>query len=656
MKTKIWILLAIAFGIWAFTPNRNISGIVLSSDDGLPIPGVTVLLKGTNTGTVTDVNGKYKIEVLDEKSILIYSFIGYKTQEIKVGKKDTINVSLDYEAAALEEIVVMGQASVRKNSAAGSVSVIKGYGQDYPSFVPNVEQLQGRMAGVHITPSYNKRKIKRENYDSNIHYKNEDNEEYKGLMENAFIEVKKDALTTFSIDVDRAGYSNVRRMLSNNVLPPKDAIRIEEMINYFDYNYSQPSSDSKDPVTINTEYSDSPWNAGLKLLKIGIQAKKVETDKLPSSNLVFLIDVSGSMQDANKLPLVKKGFGLLVDQLREEDKVSIVVYAGAAGKVLEPTSGKDKTKIKDALEKLSAGGSTAGGEGILLAYKLAEQNIIQGGNNRVILASDGDFNVGVSNENDLKALIEKKRESGVFLSVLGFGMGNYKDNKMEVLADKGNGNYAYIDNIQEAQKVFVSEFGGTLFTIAKDVKLQLEFNPNHVSAYRLIGYENRMLQNEDFNDDRKDAGEMGSGHTVTALYEIVPKGVKSEYIKSIDNLKYQKVKSEKEELPIEYSDELLTIKLRYKTSTVSKSQLMQKIVINKSVDFEKASENFKLAAAVAEFGLLLRDSEYKGKANYDQVIHIAKEAKGKDEEGYRAEFIKLVKTAKLLVKSDLADN
>ncbi|MCP9766380.1 DUF3520 domain-containing protein [Lacihabitans sp. LS3-19] len=656
MKTKIWILLAIAFGIWAFTPNRNISGTVLSSDDGLPIPGVTVLLKGTSTGTVTDVNGKYKIGVIDEKSTLIFSFIGFKTKEVKVGKKDTINVSLDYEAAALEEVVVIGYSTVRKSSLSGAVTKINGYGQDFPSFTPNVEQLQGRMAGVHIKPSYNKRKSERRPYESKTLFDKENNEEYNGLVENAFMEVKKDALTTFSIDVDRAWYSNVRRMLSDDIMPPKDAIRIEEMINYFDYNYPQPSAESKDPVTINTEYSDSPWNAGLKLLKIGIQAKKVETDKLPVSNLVFLIDVSGSMQDANKLPLVKKGFGLLVDQLREEDKVSIVVYAGAAGKVLEPTSGKDKTKIKDALEKLSAGGSTAGGEGIVLAYKMAEQNFVKDGNNRVILASDGDFNVGVSNEKELKALIEKKRESGVFLSVLGFGMGNYKDNKMEVLADKGNGNYAYIDNLQEAQKVFVSEFGGTLFTVAKDVKLQLEFNPQHVSAYRLIGYENRMLQNEDFNDDRKDAGEMGSGHTVTAIYEIVPFGVKSEYLKSIDKLKYQKVKSEKEELAMENSDEILTIKLRYKTPDASKSQLLQKVVFDKSVDFEKTSENFKMAAAVAEFGLLLRDSEYKGKANYDQVIHIAKEAKGKDEEGYRAEFIKLVKTAKLLVKSELADN
>jgi Ca-activated chloride channel homolog len=331
-----------------------------------------------------------------------------------------------------------------------------------------------------------------------------------------------------------------------------------------------------------------------------------------------------------------------------------VVYAGAAGMVLSPTSGKEKSKIKDALEKLSAGGSTAGGEGIKLAYRIAEENFVKGGNNRVILASDGDFNVGASSEADLTELIEKKRESGVFLSVLGFGLGNYKDNKMETLADKGNGNYAYIDNIQEAEKVFVTEFGGTLFTVAKDVKLQLEFNPKFVSAYRLVGYENRMLQNEDFNNDRKDAGDMGSGHTVTAIYEIIPAGVKCDYLKSVDKLKYQENEKQDIYAGLE-SKEIVTVKLRYKSPESKKSMLMEKAVMDQGIEFEKTSENFKLAAAVAEFGLILRDSEFKGEANYDQVIEIAKKAKGQDEEGYRAEFIKLVKLAKLLDKKELTD-
>ena len=444
-------------------------------------------------------------------------------------------------------------------------------------------------------------------------------------------------------------------MLNDGLMPPKDAVRIEEMINYFDYDYPQPTAESKDPVTINTEYTDSPWNPGFKLMKIGIQARKIATDKLPASNLVFLIDVSGSMQDPNKLPLLKKGFNLLIDQLREQDKVSIVVYAGAAGMILPPTSGGEKSKIKDALEKLEAGGSTAGGEGIKLAYKMAEENLMKDGNNRVILASDGDFNVGVSSEEDLKKLIEQKREKGVFLSVLGFGMGNYKDNKMELLADKGNGNYAYIDNLQEAQKVFVSEFGGTLFTVAKDVKLQLEFNPQFVFAYRLIGYENRLLKNEDFNDDKKDAGDMGSGHTVTAIYEIIPVGTKSQYLKSIDKLKYQKSNEKPMEM-VGNSDEVLTVKLRYKTPEGNNSELIEKAVKNETKSFENTSENFRFSASVAEFGLILRGSEFKGNASYDHVLETAKKAKGLDDEGYRSEFIRITKIANLLDKSELADN
>jgi Ca-activated chloride channel homolog len=653
MKTKIWILLLLTFGLLANMSDRKISGTVIDSSDGSPLAGVSVLIKGTKIGTTSDSEGKFNIAVSGESSVLVFSFVGFASKEVKIGKKDSLVVKLQADVALLQEVVVTGYASVRKNSVSGAVTTIQSFGKDYPTFVPNVEQLQGRVAGVQI--SSNPGKNKRQSAEHKMYDFEQSDEEYSGLVENKFFEAKKDALTTFSIDVDRAGYSNVRRMLNANVLPPKDAIRIEEMINYFDYDYPQPTAESKDPVTINTEYTDSPWNPGLKLMKIGIQAKKVETDKLAASNLVFLIDVSGSMQDQNKLPLVKKGFGLLIDQLREQDRVSIVVYAGAAGMILPLTSGKEKGKIKDALEKLEAGGSTAGGEGIKLAYKMAEENFIKDGNNRVILASDGDFNVGVSSEEDLKKLIEQKREKGVFLSVLGFGMGNYKDNKMEVLADKGNGNYAYIDNIQEAQKVFVNEFGGTLFTVAKDVKLQLEFNPAFVKAYRLIGYENRMLQNEDFNDDKKDAGEMGSGHTVTALYEIVPTGVESQYLKTIDKLKYQKTE-EKSSSNLVKSEEVLTVKLRYKLPDGNKSQLMEKAVNNESIAFNHASENFIFAASVAEFGLILRDSEYKGQASFEHVIESAKKAKGLDDEGYRSEFIKLVKTAKLLQKSELAEN
>lgn len=644
MKTKIWVLIALVFGIFAFTTQRTIKGKVLSASDGSALPGVMVAVKGTSIGTQTDANGDFQLTMPTGSEKLIFTYIGYKTQEIKVGQDSVISVKLEEDTHALEEVVVVGYGVQKRRD----MSVTYSGKRDF-SAEPSVSQmLQGRVPGVQIQPSGTYRERKKR-YSADKPKEDFNTEEYNSLVENIFQEAKSNPLTTFSIDVDRAGYSNVRRMLNAGTMPPKDAIRIEEMVNYFDYDYPQPVRN--EPVTINTELSDSPWNKGLKLLQIGIQAQKVSTENLPASNLVFLIDVSGSMGSPEKLPLVKQALYLLTDQLRPQDKVSIVVYAGAAGLVLSPTS--DKGKIKDALENLQAGGSTAGGEGIKLAYKIATENLIKGGNNRVILASDGDFNVGVSSEAELKALIEEKRNSGVFLSVLGFGMGNYKDNKMETLADKGNGNYAYIDNLQEAQKVFVHEFGGTMFTVAKDVKLQLEFNPKFVKAYRLIGYENRMLRNEDFNDDKKDAGEMGSGHTVTALYEIVPVGVESAYLKNIDSLKYQ---TENSLSAAAKSNEVLTVKLRYKSPDENKSKLMEKVITDQQTSFDKTSENFRFAVAVAEFGLILRQSEFKGMANYEQVIDLAKNAKGSDEEGYRAEFIKLVKTAKMLDKTVVASN
>lgn len=625
MGIKLLLLTLTLYLGFIFTQERTITGTVTAADDKAPIPGVTVQVKGTSTRTVTDANGKYNINVSTLHSTLVFSFIGYTTKEVKVtDKKSVWNVKLDSDAATLQEEAVVGYAEKRYDKEATSIHMNKakaapGGGLYAPAPIMNS-----------IAADYN-------------------TEEYSTFEENVFHETKKDALTTFSIDVDRAAYSNMRRMINNGQLPPKDAIRIEEMINYFDYSYEQPTG--KDPVSFQTEISDSPWNKGLKLLHIGLQAKKIPTDNLPASNLVFLIDVSGSMGDYNKLPLLKQGFKLLVDQLRPKDHVAIVVYAGAAGMVLPSTSGNEKTKIKEALENLQAGGSTAGGEGIKLAYKIAAENFIKGGNNRVILATDGDFNIGTSSESDLKTLIENKRESGVYLSVLGFGMGNYKDNKMETLADKGNGNYAYIDDLQEAQKEFVTEFGGTLFTVAKDVKLQLEFNPKYVKAYRLIGYENRKLNNEDFNDDKKDAGEMGSGHTVTAIYEIVPAGVESQYLGKVDPLKYQENKNLTN---VGNSNEVLTIKLRYKLPDENTSKLIEQAVYDKHTSFDKTSDDFRLAASIAEFGLLVRQSNFKGNANYEHIIATAKSAKGNDEEGYRAEFIKLVKMAQLLSGKDLA--
>lgn len=463
-------------------------------------------------------------------------------------------------------------------------------------------------------------------------------EEYDNIVENKFLTADQNPLSTFSIDVDEASYSNVRRYLENGSIPPAGAVRIEEMINYFDYEYDKPKDN--DPFAINTEVSSCPWNERHRLIHIGLQGKEIPVENLPPSNFVFLIDVSGSMDEPNKLPLVQASLSMLVDRLREKDKVAIVVYAGNAGLVLPSTNGVQKTRIKEAIDALEAGGSTAGGEGIQLAYKIARENFIKEGNNRVILATDGDFNVGVSSDDELVRLIEKERQAGVFLSVLGYGIGNYQDSKMQQLADKGNGNHSYIDNINEARKVLVTEFGSTLFTIAKDVKIQIEFNPSKVQAYRLIGYENRMLAAEDFNDDKKDAGELGSGHTVTALYEIIPAGVKDTFIKAVDPLKYQLPMSEIADHP-----ELMTIKLRYKEPGGDVSRLIEQAVIDTQLPFSSTSDNFRFSASVAEFGLLLRSSEYKQQASYIQVISLAKSARGKDSEGYRSEFIRLVESA-----------
>jgi Ca-activated chloride channel family protein len=466
-------------------------------------------------------------------------------------------------------------------------------------------------------------------------------EDYDRIVENRFLTATQNPLSTFSIDVDEAAYSNIRRYINNGSIPPAGVVRIEEMINYFDYTYPQPTND--EPFSVNTELSECPWNSQHRLVHVGLQGKEIPLQNLPNANIVFLIDVSGSMEETNKLPLVKASMNLLADQLRADDKVAIVVYAGNAGLVLPATSGANKIAIKEAIDQLQAGGSTAGGEGIQLAYKVARESFIKGGNNRIILATDGDFNVGISSEDELVSFIEKERKSGIFLSVLGYGMGNYKDSKMQQLADKGNGNHSYIDNINEARKVLVSEFGSTLFTIAKDVKIQIEFNPAKVQAYRLIGYENRMLAAEDFNDDQKDAGELGSGHTVTALYEVIPTGVKSDFIAKVDDLKYQAVKNT---LPVTSSgNELMTIKLRYKKPDGDVSKLIVHPVTDSHLALANTSDNFRFSAAVASFGMLLRNSEFKQNASFPQVISLAKSAKGADTNGYRQEFITLVQAA-----------
>ncbi len=604
-------------------PDRTIMGKVTAAD-GSEIPGANVLLKGTNTGTVTDVQGNYLITVPAQGGTLVFSFIGYITQEVKIEAKNRVDVTLAFDTKSLSEVVVTGYGIDKSLSgrAAGVAAKVKGlFGKRHEAmdmaYQPSPAQV----------------------YEAEQQF---NTEEYDGITENIFHDAMRNPLSTFSIDVDAASYSNIRRFIQDGQRPPKDAVRIEEMVNYFHYEYPQPKGE--DPFSINTEISSAPWNEKHKLVLIGLQGKNIPKENLPPSNLVFLIDVSGSMQDVNKLPLLKSSFKLLVQQLREQDHVAIVVYAGAAGLVLPSTSGADKKTILEALDQLEAGGSTAGGAGIRLAYETAKKYFNKEGNNRVILATDGDFNIGESSNGAMERLIEEKRKEGVFLTVMGFGMGNYKDSKMETIADKGNGNYLYIDSILEAQKALVNEFGGTLFTIAKDVKLQIEFNPAKVKAYRLIGYENRMLKSEDFNNDKKDAGELGSGHTVTALYEIIPVGVESEFYK-IDDLKYQTSKLD----PATTSgNELMTVKFRYKKPNGDVSKLIVHPLVDGNISLEKTSDNFRWASSVAAFGMLLRESEYLNKYSEDSLIRLAQGAKGEDKEGYRAEFISLIKADKLV--------
>ena len=471
-------------------------------------------------------------------------------------------------------------------------------------------------------------------------------EAYDRIVDNQFLEVSQNPLSTFSIDVDTASYSNLRRFLEQGSPPPRDAVRIEEMLNYFSYDYPSPSG--KDPFSFHVEVAQAPWNLDHRLVHVGLKGKEIQLEERPSTNLVFLLDVSGSMQPANKLPLLKKAMRLMVDRLSENDRVAIVVYAGASGLVLPSTSCDQKETILAALENLQAGGSTNGGSGIRLAYETAVANFISGGINRVILATDGDFNVGTTNQGELTRLIEEKAKSGVFLSVLGFGMGNYKDSTLEKLADMGNGNYAYIDTINEARKVLVDEINSTLITIAKDVKIQIEFNPMQVSAYRLIGYENRLLQKEDFNDDTKDAGEIGAGHTVTALYEIVPAGTPIQ-VPEVDPLKYQR---RIEPTEVAHSGELLTLKLRYKDPDGETSKLLHSALRDSGRAYSQASVDFKFAAAVASFGMLLRESPHKGSTTFGSVLELAEEGKGKDPHGYRTQFLELVKKARTVISSD----
>jgi Ca-activated chloride channel family protein len=774
MKTILQLCIALFLSIQLFSQEKEVSGIVTTASDGLPLPGASVIIKGTSKGVQTDFDGKYTITA-NSGNVLVISYVGMKTEEITVGSYDTYNVALE-EGDTLDEVIVVGYSATTKRAYSRSASVIshrstpsksqlrrqakKAYHNKLANQMSSskvTQTLQGEVAGVNVvnqngnpgastqirirgygtmngnqkplyvvdgkpvdeyifqsinpkdiesmtvlkdasaTSIYGSRgangvvlistdnqKIETKkaplyivdgrpiNFSNNHIIENLpesdidsktvydpseakdkfgkiakhgcvviathqgnfrfENESYAVIHENDFESTSTSPLSTFSIDVDKASYSNIRRMINSGTYIEPDAVKIEEMVNYFNYNYPQPKDEH--PFSINTEVIKTPWHSETQLVRIGLQGKSYTNEELPASNLTFLIDVSGSMGSQNKLPLLKSAFKLLVNQLRDKDKVSIVVYAGAAGVILEPTSGNQKEKILKALDNLESGGSTAGGQGIKLAYKLAEKHFKKNGNNRVILATDGDFNVGASSDKAMEKLIEEKRKSGVFLSVLGFGYGNYKDSKLEILADKGNGNHAYIDNMQEAQKVFGKEFGGTLFTIAKDVKIQVEFNPKKVQGYRLIGYENRLLNDEDFIDDTKDAGELGSGHTVTALYEIVPVGVKTEYLEKIPDLKYTKTEGLDG-----YNNELFTVKFRYKKPDGKKSIEMMHV---QNTSIAEASEDMNFAAAVALYGMKLRHSKYDNNADLNVVLELAEKGRGEDKEGYRAEFLRLV--------------
>ncbi|MDR3010333.1 MAG: von Willebrand factor type A domain-containing protein [Sphingobacterium sp.] len=618
MRTILFMIgLLLSLGGYA-KQGYEVSGKVVDANTGIALVGVQVSNAVTKVRGLTDDKGNYRIQVRDGKNTLVFSYIGYLEQRVAVNHRSTVDVALVQQNNTLDEVVVTGSERKAKRQTAPMMNVNAA--------------MSGQVSGLYIRGTG--------------YVPNQNQESYQKVKENKFINPRKEPLSTFAADVDAASYSNVRRFINSGTLPEKDAVRVEEMINYFQYQVAGPKNG--EPVNIVTELTKAPWNTAHQLMRVTLKAKDMPTEKLKASNLVFLIDVSGSMMGPGRLPLVKASLKMLVDQLRDIDHVAIVTYAGSAGVKLESTPGDEKMKIKSAIEELEAGGSTAGAAGIKKAYEIAKQQFIKGGNNRIILASDGDFNVGESSDESMEELIAKESKSGVFLTVLGYGMGNLKDSKMEILADKGHGNYAYIDNISEARKAMVTEFGGTLFTVAKDVKIQVEFNPTYVQAYRLVGYENRLLEAEDFNNDQKMGGDMGVGHVVTALYEIVPVGVESGMVGTVDPLKYQQHANQ---VAGRRNAELATVKFRYKEPGGEKSKLQQKVVGTAVTELNTVSEDFRFVTAVAELGLLLRDSDFKQKANFDQLIVRAKASKGKDEEGYRAEFIRMAENARDLSRS-----
>lgn len=612
----------------------SIQGKIVDAETGKGIVNAVAEIKGKQIVKRTDSAGAFAFEHLRAgKYNLQFRAQGYilKDTLIQLNENAQISVTVPLYQEVKDQKIVPPEILEKE-----VISLTDDMDSRSYSSVPAANTLSKSesflMSGGAVHDMYNEE-----------YFPEHNTEEYDVINENGFKKVIGNPLSTFSIDVDNASYSNIRRFISYNQKPPKDAVRVEEMLNYFDYDYNKPKGEH--PFEINTEISDCPWNPESKIIMIGLQGKEIDYSEADPCNLVFLIDVSGSMGDQYKLPLVKNALTQLVNNLGEKDRIAITVYAGAAGLVLPSTSASQKQTIISALDNLQAGGSTAGGAGIELAYKTAQEHFIEGGNNRVILCTDGDFNVGSSSNAEMVRLIEEKRKSGVFLTICGFGMGNYKDSKMEGIANNGNGNYYYIDNEKEAKKVFITDMRGTLFTIAKDVKIQIEFNPAKVAEYRLIGYENRLLNKEDFEDDKKDAGELGAGHRVTAMYEVIlkdnsdfsPQGAKQ----NNQELKYQTTQVNEN---AKYSNEIMTVNLRYKKPDSDVSRLVQKSVTDTKIPFEQTSDNFRFASAVVEFGMLLRDSEFKGNATYEEVVKLASSAKGNDNQGYRAEFITMVQS------------
>ncbi len=641
MRTRTWASVVVVVFVIPLVAAQfefgTITGIV-TDVSGTPLPGVVITLTGTDKrSAVTDSRGEFSFVRLRPGAYELETVLsGFATvrRPLAVNAGGRERLAIQMRVAALQETVtITGETptldrneTTRTFRAPVEGGVVGGVVGGLPAGPPAPVQVQGGPGSGRSSPS-----------GPPIRHAGPFNTEaYDSIEENRFRRVDADPLSTFSIDVDTASYANVRRFLTDGGLPPPGAVRIEELVNYFRFDYPQPSDQA--PFSITTELTASPWNPRHKLALIGLQGREIKDREPSPRNLVFLIDVSGSMMPSDKLPLVRTAMRMLTDVLSERDRVAIVVYAGASGLVLPSTSGDQKERIHQALARLEAGGSTNGASGIRLAYQVARSNFLPGGVNRVVLATDGDFNVGVTNQSELVRLIEQERESGIFLSVLGVGTGNLKDSTMERLADKGNGNYSYLDTLHEARKVLVREAGGTLDTIAKDVKIQVEFNPRGVAAYRLIGYENRLLRNEDFNDDKKDAGEIGAGHSVTALYEIVPVGVEVDG-PTVDPLKYQR---ETRRTRAAASGELLTVKVRYKAPDGDTSLLLSRVLTNRASGM---TPNIGFASSVAEFGMLLRDSPDRGSASFLAAAERARRFRGEDKEGYRAEFIQLSERA-----------